>query len=472
LEYLAQWKLVSDLARVYYNDSMSIRSEKLENLLKLEVMDKSFASSLTFAAFAVFAFFYKFNCVRFSSVIEITSVIMMIVNLIRFAFCLKVNKSKKIEQREWRILQIMIWVNAVGWSIILNLSSFELKLQGPHFIVVTTIIAGFIGSSIVTLSYFPSLFIPFQLLLLVPQIFIITFFYFSEGVNLLPMIFLYVMYLIYQLKQYQVYRRENLKRFTYQLDLELANEQLKNSKNELIDQTVKLVHVSRLAALGEMSAGIAHEINNPLTIIKGGAQLIEKSLSKEPADLDMIFKQAQKIQNSVSRVTKIVQGLKSFSNLSDNKPKENISLKEVIDDTLNFCTEALNSNNIKLEIDVIPDCKMFCHPVQISQVLINIIKNAQDEINERNLKQPERWVQLKFEINNHMLSIKIINGGQKLDDELLNKIFSPFFTTKPVGKGTGLGLSISQKIMREHLGDISIDHQMPNTTFIVTHPVL
>lgn len=451
---------------------MSIRSEKLDNLLKLEVVDKSFASSLAFAAFGVFAFFYRFNCVRLAPLIQVTSVLLFIVNLVRFVFCLKIDKSKLIVDRDWRILQLMIWVNALGWSIVLNGASFELKLTGPHFIVVTTLIAGFIGSSIVTLSYFPSLFIPFQILLLVPQIFIISFFYFFEGVNLLPMIFLYIMYLLYQLKQYQIYRKENLKRFIYQLDLESANEQLKNSKNELIDQTVKLVHVSRLAALGEMSAGIAHEINNPLTIMKGGAQLIEKTLAKDPIDKESILKQAQKIQNSVNRVTKIVQGLKSFSNLSDNKPKENVTIKEIIDDTLNFCMESILSNGIKLTVDTIPDCRLFCHPVQISQVLINLIKNAQDEILYRNLVDPDRWIHLEFKIINHILYIKVINGGMKLDQELYDKIFSPFFTTKPVGKGTGLGLSISQKIMREHNGDITIDHDMPHTTFTVSHPII
>lgn len=450
---------------------MPTRQEKLIHLLRLEVVDKSYASSLAFTVFAVFSFIYKFNCIEYAWLIQLSAVLIAVVNLTRFFFCRRINSRKNITDSEWRVLEMLIWINALGWSIIVNSASFELKLQGQDFIVVTTLIAGFVGSSIVTLAYFPSLFIPFQVLLLFPQIVIISYFYFSQGLNLLQLVFLYVMYLVYQLKQYQVYRKENLKRFIYQLDLEHANEELKSSKEELIDQTVKLVHVSRLAALGEMSAGIAHEINNPLTIMKGGAQLIEKNVSRENLDKEMIIKQSQKIQNSVNRVTKIIQGLKSFSNLSDSKPKENVEVKDIIEDTLNFCTEVLAYQGIKLEIESIPDYKIECHPVQISQVLINLIKNAQDEITEKNFDEKDRWIKLQFSTDEHNVSIHVVNGGEKIQKELTDKIFSPFFSTKPVGKGTGLGLSISQKIMREHHGDLAIDQIRPNTTFTVSLPI-
>lgn len=450
---------------------MPFRDQKLIHLLRLEVADKSYASSLAFTAFAVFSFFYKFNCIQYAWLIQLSAAIIACANIVRFIFCRKIIANRHITESQWRLLELLIWINALGWSVIVNSASFELKLQGADFIVVTTLIAGFVGSSIVTLAYFPSLFIPFQVLLLLPQIFIISYFYFVERINLLPLVFLYVMYLLYQLKQYQVYSKENLKRFVYQIDLEHANEELKKSKEEIIDQTVKLVHVSRLAALGEMSAGIAHEINNPLTIMKGGAQLIEKNVSRENVDVEMILRQSQKIQNSVNRVTKIVQGLKNFSNLSDSKPKENVEVKDIIEDTLNFCTEVLASQGIKLEIEAIPEYKIECHPVQISQVLINLIKNAQDEILEKNFAEHDRWIKLQFSTNQKNLSIHVMNGGEKLHRELSDKIFSPFFSTKPVGKGTGLGLSISQKIMREHSGDLTIDHNRPNTTFTVDLPI-
>ncbi len=449
---------------------MQTREQKLIHLLRLEVVDKSYASSFAFIAFAIFSIVYHYNCEKYAWLIQSAASVSILTNLVRFSYCKRINLQKDISETQWRILQIMIWINGFCWGVILNTASYELKLQGTHFIVVTTLLAGFIGSSIVTLAYFSSLFIPFQLLLLVPQIFIIVYYYIQHEINLLPLIFLYLMYLFYQLKQYQVYRRENLKRFIYQLDLEIANDKLKKSKDELIDQTVKLVHVSRLAALGEMSAGIAHEINNPLTIMKGGAQLIEKSVGRDTIDKELILKQSQKIQNSVNRVTKIVQGLKSFSTLSDGKPKEKAPLQDIIDDTLNFCTELLVSHGIRLDIDPIPDLRLECHPVQISQVLINLIKNAQDEILERDLTETERWIRIEFKTEKDTLCIRVSNGGPRIKEEFLEKIFNPFFSTKPVGKGTGLGLSISQKIMREHLGDLSIDKSGPHTVFLLVIP--
>jgi len=451
---------------------MQTREQKLTHLLRLEVVDKSYASSFAFIVFAIFSIVYHYNCEKYAWIIQTAAFISILTNLVRFSYCKKINVQKNLNQIQWRTLQIMIWINAFCWSVILNTASYELRLQGTHFIVVTTLIAGFVGSSIVTLAYFSSLFIPFQLFLLIPQIFVILNYYFRHEINLLPLIFLYLMYLFYQLKQYQVYRRENLKRFIYQLDLEIANDKLKKSKDELIDQTVKLVHVSRLAALGEMSAGIAHEINNPLTVIKGGAKLIEKNIARDPIDTESILKQSQKIQNSVTRVTKIVQGLKSFSTLSDGKLKEQADLKDIIEDTLNFCMELLASHGIRLDIDPIPDIKFECHPVQISQVLVNLIKNAQDEILDKDLTESERWIRIQFKVEKVQLHIRVSNGGPRIKDELLEKIFSPFFSTKPVGKGTGLGLSISQKIMREHSGDLTIDKSNPHTAFLLVIPVL
>lgn len=450
---------------------MTNRKEVLRNLLKLEVADKSEASCISFILFAVFSFVYHYGCTQYITLIKSTAMALVLINSIRYVIIRKLKKQKIVSDREWRLLILLIWINSLGWSIIFNTASFELKLSGIHFIVVTTLLAGFIGASIVTLSYFPILFLPFQFLLLVPQIGVILYYYLSpDHINLLPLIFLYLMYFFYQLKQFKDFRKENLKRFNYQIDLEIANNELKQSKEELIDQTVQLVHVSRLAALGEMSAGIAHEINNPLTIMKGGAQLIEKVVQRGTFDRELILKQSQKIQHSINRVTAIIRGLKNFSNLSDNHPKEMTSLSEIIDDTTNFCSELLRTHDIRFEVEKVPEYRINCHPVQISQVLINLIKNAQDFIVEHSADSDDRWIRISFEKNSNSIMIKVSNSGNKISDEVATKIFQPFFSTKPMGEGTGLGLSISQKIIKEHNGDIALDHSAPNTTFTVMLP--
>lgn len=449
------------------------RKIQLRDLLRLEVAKKSEATCLSFGMFSILSFFYHFGCVKFIGLIQSISVLLLILSIVRFFFTKNLKESKQISNKNWNYLVILIWLNALGWSVILNSASFELKFDGIHFIVVSTLIAGLVGASIVTLSYFPILFIPFQVLLLIPQVAIITYYYFNstEHINYLPLIILYSMYFFYQMKQFKQYRYELIRRFSYQIDLEIANKELKESKDELIEQTTKLVHISRLAALGEMSVGIAHEINNPLTIMKGGAQLIEKMITRQNFDADSILKQSLKIQNSINRVTTIIKGLKNFSNLSDNRPKEIVTLAAVMDDTYNFCLEPLVTNDITLIIDSVPECKIHCHPVQISQVLINLIKNAQDFLTECSLENEKKWIKIHFGKEENVLLIKVSNNGKKISDDISKKIFQPFFSTKPIEGGTGLGLSISQKIMKEHNGDLALDMVPDYTTFIVTHPL-
>jgi signal transduction histidine kinase len=452
---------------------MQKRDEIIRNMLRQEVANKSVTSSIAFALFSIFIFIYPFGCVQFKPLIQSITVFIFFISIVRYLLCRKLKQWQSINERQWQVLKYFIWLNSLGWCVIFNVASFELRLSGIHFIVVTTMIAGFVGASLNTLSYFSFLFIPFQAMLLIPQIGIILYYYYfaPEHLNYLPLIILYTMYFAYQVKQYLDFREENLKRFHYQLDLEKANAELERSKEELIEQTVQLVHVSRLAAIGEMSAGIAHEINNPLTIMKGGAQIIEKSILRESYDTNSILKHSQKIQKAINRVTTIVRGLKNFSTASDSLPKEIVSLSEIIEDTVHFCDELLVSHNIRFEIDNIPDCTLKCHPVQISQVLINLIKNAQDVLAEDHIPDQERWIRLNFSLDKKNLTIQVINGGDKISDDIADQVFKPFFSTKPVNSGTGLGLSISQKIIKEHMGEISLDLSGTHTTFVIVHPI-
>lgn len=157
-----------------------------------------------------------------------------------------------------------------------------------------------------------------------------------------------------------------------------------------------------------------------------------------------------------------------FSQQTDALPKVRVSLHEIVDDTLNFCGEMLKARYVKLDIGDVPEALIECHPVQISQVIINLIKNAEDAL--QNEKDEERWVKISFEKLNTNVLIHVSNGGQRISEEIQDKLFLPFFTTKGVGKGTGLGLSISRGIMKEHEGDLSFNEIEKQTTFIVTLP--
>lgn len=449
---------------------MLLKDLQLKNLIRLEVAYKSKQSSTAFIFFSVFIFFYCFGCTRFEYAIKASMLLVFIVALLRLKLIQKIQAKRYVSTRDWNYMLVTIWLNSIGWSLALNLASYELKLSGTNFIVVTTMLAGFSAASLFTLAYDPIIFLPFQMLMLLPQVGIILHLYYAEEINALPLIFIYLMYFAYQLRQFKDFRTQLNERLNYQIDLEHSNKELQISQEALIGQTTKLVHTSRLAALGEMSAGIAHEVNNPLAIISGSIQQIEKMIKRGEQSPEKILNLSSKTLGSVDRVTKIINGLRHFSQQSDSNPRVIATLKDIIEDTNSFCSELLAARQIKLQIDAIPDVSVECHPIHISQVLINLIKNAEDAL-ENEIRDEERYVRLSFVKIDEFVMIKVINGGAVIPKELHDKLFQPFFTTKAIGKGTGLGLSISHGLMREHNGDLVLDIEAPKTTFIMQLPV-
>jgi signal transduction histidine kinase len=363
----------------------------LKEKLKNEVAHKGVASTLSFFVFSIFTYFYGFGLEKYLFIIKIFSVIACLISIYRFFLNRGVIRSVTVSDQDWILLRLCIWGNAICWGVIFNTATFELQLKGIHFVVLTTFLAGFIGASIVSLSFFRSLFIPFQLALLLPQILIISYFYFTHQVNYLPLVFLYIMYLLYQLKLFTYQHKELVKLFKYQISLENTNIKLKSSQQALVDQTVQLVHTSRLGALGEMSAGFAHEVNNPLTIIKTGVKLLSKELEKDSFDKESLKKSLEKIDKSTERIVRIVNGLKNLSNQADNLPRENVKLSDIVEETSFFCRELISSRGISLEVATIPDILIYCHSVQISQVIINLVKNAADYLDTQ-LATEEKWI--------------------------------------------------------------------------------
>lgn len=444
----------------------------LKNLLRHEVADKGRAPAIFFGAFAILVYFYAFTCTRYVVIIKSFALMIVIISALRIWLINDIKRRFFLSESKWNKLRLNVWANMFCWSVVLNLSSYELQFQGTHFIVLTTILCGFTSASLITLSADMSLFLPFQFLLLGPQIIMMTIDYFGENrFNIGPLIPVYVLYLLYQIKQVKDFRQKAIQNFIFQSDLKKTNSDLQQSQDAQIQATVKLIHTSRLAALGEMAAGIAHEVNNPLAIISGSLQQLERKITKKDfADIDTLIKHTERSQQSIDRITKIINGLRLFSQQSDTLPKVKVTLNHIVDDTLNFCAEMLKARYVRLEIGEIPNVKIECHPVQISQVMINLIKNAEDALLEEK-DETDRWVKLEFKPVDEMLFIFVSNGGQKIPEDIQDKLFLPFFTTKAVGKGTGLGLSISRGIMKEHGGELLFKEDEPRTTFTIILPI-
>lgn len=224
---------------------------------------------------------------------------------------------------------------------------------------------------------------------------------------------------------------------------------------------LKMIFTSKMASLGEMAGGIAHEINNPLAIISGKAEQVIKYLQSPEIDREKTIQALEKIEDTSFRISKIIKGLRSFSRAGEMDPSKETLVLELIEETLDLCRERIRSENIELVLDVEKELKLNCRITQIQQVIINLLNNSLDAI--KHLE--ERWIRISAGRQGKQIFITITDSGKGIPKELADKIMNPFFTTKEVGKGTGLGLSISKRIMEAHNGRLIYNHDSPNTSF-------
>lgn len=254
------------------------------------------------------------------------------------------------------------------------------------------------------------------------------------------------------INQYVLYIQDNTEKY-------LQDQRLK-------DQEAKILQASKLASLGEMAGGIAHEINNPLTIVSLAASSLRKMLIKSGVSIPALNQNVDIIEKTIQRISKIITGMKILSRESKEFKKEEVSFKEIISDVLGLCAEKFKNNGVELRLKASgSENKIFCDRLLVSQILINLLNNAFDATEDQN----ERWIEIGFSTGDFDV-ITIKDSGKGIPQQVKAKIFNPFFTTKEIGKGTGLGLSISKSIMDNHGGTIELDSQCENTCFVLKLP--
>ena len=299
---------------------------------------------------------------------------------------------------------------------------------------------------------------------------------------------------------------ERVKKRTF--ELEEINSTMQGTLNELQSAQQQLIQSEKLASIGQLTAGIAHELNNPINFVSSSAQSLRRdfedlnaiveAVKSLPADdpnlesriqdihallgqLDIEFTQQEieellnGIEDGANRTSEIVRGLRIFSRMDgDNFMQADIN--ELMNSTLVVLRSNLRTQS-QVTADLAEDLPEFsCQPGRLNQVFMNIITNAAQAAESTDLTLEEREVvvsTLRVEsIGQSWIEVRIKDNGVGMDDAVKAQIFDPFFTTKPVGEGTGLGLSIVMGILRDHNAEVDVQSEVGlGTEFIIRFPI-
>lgn len=251
----------------------------------------------------------------------------------------------------------------------------------------------------------------------------------------------------------------------------IAEKKLQQSHQELKETQNQLVQSEKLASIGELAAGVAHELNQPLMVVRGGGQLMLRQLKKETLNMAQLKDSLETIDKNTKRMKNIINHLRTFSRQA-NADHETMDVNQVINDSFLMMGEQLKLKDIDVRKALcanLPKCRG--NASQLEQVILNLVANARDALLERVAKadlvqdRPMQIVISTATINGgNEIEIMIKDNGDGIAPDKRSHIFNPFFTTKEVGKGTGLGLSISYGIIQDHQGKIEIMDTGPQGT--------
>jgi C4-dicarboxylate-specific signal transduction histidine kinase len=240
--------------------------------------------------------------------------------------------------------------------------------------------------------------------------------------------------------------------------------QVQQRTRQLLETEARLINTAKMSALGEMAGGIAHEVNTPLGTVGMCAEQIVELVGDDPIDPGAIRDMAVLIDKSVGKINSIVQGLRIFSRNGSQDRFDSVPVRQIVENTLVLCAEKLKCKQIELRVHPIADdLRVKGRALQISQVLLNLLSNACDAVTPLQ----ERWIEVSTQAHPAGVDILVTDSGQGIPQDIRDKMFLPFFTTKDVGQGVGLGLSVSQGIVEDHQGSIGIDTTCKNTRFFV-----
>jgi C4-dicarboxylate-specific signal transduction histidine kinase len=246
---------------------------------------------------------------------------------------------------------------------------------------------------------------------------------------------------------------------------------MERREQELRDKQEQLVQAGKLATLGELTTGVAHELNNPLNNIGLYVGNVIDRIHMGELETERVLADLEKAMGQVRKATEIISHLRTFGRAAP-VTFERVDVDEVIERALSLMHEQLRLRAIEVELDLCPDeLIVLGNPIQLEQIFINLLTNARDALEE--VSGETKQIRISSALDRDRIEIVFADNGPGIPPSVAQRVFDPFFTTKEVGTGTGLGLSITYSIVKEHAGEISIGQTAGGgATFRIELPVV
>lgn len=250
--------------------------------------------------------------------------------------------------------------------------------------------------------------------------------------------------------------KKRMKNLLSEIDLE---------KNDFSDKNMKMIGSSKFSELGMMSAGIAHEINNPLAVIQARTTQLLR-IYRDPNKQKELADGLQQILYTSERINRTVQGVREFVHQDDNAPMAEIALKNLFDDVLAFCGQRMKNHGVNLRMYGLDNFSVLGNKIQLEQIVLNLLNNSFDAIEFLS----DKWIEVSVKGDRDRIQLMFKDSGNGIPPEIANRMMEPFFSTKDIGKGTGLGLALAKGIAEKHGGTLNYVSGGSHTTFMLELP--